>query len=151
MAGIIAQLTRAARVRRDRRTYGTNKCMYTLEPFDTNGFDAKVHNRYCVQRAVWEERIKNIEEEEEQIITAVKEYKVIMNMIIAAIHDNRSLTAVVLSSESSTHSITNSYPSPLRHIESITLNFGIFKIWLSSSPRTKFAQSDVPIIQFLGP
>ena len=38
MAGIIAQLTRAARSRRDRRTYGTNKCLYTLEPFDTNGF-----------------------------------------------------------------------------------------------------------------
>ena len=42
MAGIIAQLTRAARIRRDRRTYGTNKCLYTLEPFDTNGFKAKI-------------------------------------------------------------------------------------------------------------
>ena len=40
MAGIIAQLTRAARIRRDRRTYGTNKCLYTLEPFHTNGFKA---------------------------------------------------------------------------------------------------------------
>ena len=38
MAGIIAQLTRAARIRRDRKHYGTNKCLYTLEPFDTNGF-----------------------------------------------------------------------------------------------------------------
>ena len=42
MAGIIAQLTRAARVRRDRRTYGTNKCLYTLQPFDSNGFKVDI-------------------------------------------------------------------------------------------------------------
>ena len=42
MAGIIAQLTRAARIRRDRRTYGTNKCLYTLQPFDTNGFKVRL-------------------------------------------------------------------------------------------------------------
>ena len=77
MAGIIAQLTRAARDRRDRRTYGTNKCMYTLEPFDTNGFDATVHNKYCVQKAMWEERVKSIQEEEEEIVNAWREYKVV--------------------------------------------------------------------------
>ena len=76
MAGIIAQLTRAARVRRDRHTYGTNKCMYTLEPFDTNGFDANIHNKYCVQKAVWEERVRSIKEEEEEIVAAWREYKV---------------------------------------------------------------------------
>ena len=76
MAGIIAQLTRAARVRRDRRTYGTNKCMYTLEPFDTNGFDATVHNKYCVQKAMWEERVRTIKEEEEEIVAAWRKYKV---------------------------------------------------------------------------
>ena len=79
MAGIIAQLTRAARVRRDRRTYGTNKCMYTLEPFDTNGFDARVHNKYCVQKALWEQRVRNIEEEEEEIVAAWRAYKVLQN------------------------------------------------------------------------
>ena len=76
MAGIIAQLTRAARVRRDRRTYGTNKCMYTLEPFDTNGFNATIHNKYCVQKAMWEERVRNIKEEEEEIVAAWRKYKV---------------------------------------------------------------------------
>ena len=45
MAAIIAQLTRAARRKRSRRTYGPNKCLYTLEPFDRNGFNPSVHNR----------------------------------------------------------------------------------------------------------
>ena len=45
MAAIIAQLTRAARRKRTRRTYGTNKCLYTLEPFDRNGFNPAIHNR----------------------------------------------------------------------------------------------------------
>ena len=76
MAGIIAQLTRAARVRRDRRTYGTNKCMYTLDPFDTNGFDANLHNKYCMQKAMQEERMRSIKEEEEEIVAAWREYKV---------------------------------------------------------------------------
>ena len=51
MAGIIAQLTRAARIRRDRKHYGTNKCLYTLEPFDTNGFKVNINllTRYLLQ------------------------------------------------------------------------------------------------------
>ena len=52
MAGIIAQLTRAARIRRDRRTYGTNKCLYTLEPFHTNGFKAGTRLELCHVSAV---------------------------------------------------------------------------------------------------
>ena len=94
MAGIIAQLTRAARIRRDRRTYGTNKCLYTLQPFDTNGFQVKIfhslhslmrssigqaslHNKYCVQKARWEDHLRNIKEEEEIIINAYRQYKVL--------------------------------------------------------------------------
>ena len=50
--------------------------MYTLEPFDTNGFDANIHNKYCVQKAVWEERVRSIKEEEEEIVAAWREYKV---------------------------------------------------------------------------
>ena len=46
MAAIIAQLTRAARRKRSRKTYGTNKCLYTLEPFDRNGFNPVIHNRW---------------------------------------------------------------------------------------------------------
>ena len=45
MAAIIAQLTRAARGRRTRRTYGANKCLYTLQPFDRNGFNPAIHNK----------------------------------------------------------------------------------------------------------
>ena len=80
MAGIIAQLTRAARVRRDRHTYGANKCMYRLEPFDPNGFDATVHNKYCVEKARWEEQDKVFKEEEEIVVTAWREYKVVMEL-----------------------------------------------------------------------
>ena len=76
MAAIIAQLTRAARARRDKRTYGTNKCMYTLDRFDTNGFNPEVHNKYCVEKARWEEQKKLVLEEEEIIYKAWREYKV---------------------------------------------------------------------------
>ena len=99
MAGIIAQLTRAARIRRDRRTYGTNKCLYTLQPFDTNGFQVKIfhslhslirssigqsnlHNKYCVQKARWEDHLRNIKEEEEIIISAYRQYKVVFHIDI---------------------------------------------------------------------
>ena len=75
MAGIIAQLTRAARVRRDRRTYGTSKCMYTLDPFHPNGFDASIHNKFIVQKALWEEQVKRVKDEENEIVTAYKVYK----------------------------------------------------------------------------
>ena len=67
MAAIIAQLTRAARARRDKRTYGTNKCMYTLDRFDTNGFNPEVHNKYCVEKARWEEHVQMVMEDREII------------------------------------------------------------------------------------
>ena len=47
MAAIIAQLTRTARKRRSRKSYGANKCLYSLQPFAPNGFDPAVHNKYC--------------------------------------------------------------------------------------------------------
>ena len=50
MAGIIAQLTRAARIRRDRRTYSTSKCMYSLEPFRPHGFDPMLDNKFMLRR-----------------------------------------------------------------------------------------------------
>ena len=76
MAAIIAQLTRAARARRDKRTYGTNKCMYTLGRFDSNGFDPQVHNRYCVEKARWEKQKHLVMEEEEIIHRSWREYMV---------------------------------------------------------------------------
>ena len=76
MAAIIAQLTRAARARRDKRTYGTNKCMYTLERFDSNGFDPTIHNKYCVEKARWERQRELNLKEDEKIQRAWKEMKV---------------------------------------------------------------------------
>ena len=76
MAAIIAQMTRAARTRRDRRTYGINKCMYTLHRFDTNGFNPWVHNKYCVDKARWERQVRMVQEEEEIILRAWKDYQV---------------------------------------------------------------------------
>ena len=46
MAAIIAQLTRTARKRQTRKSYGANKCLYSLQPFSPNGFDPAVHNKY---------------------------------------------------------------------------------------------------------
>ena len=80
MASIIAQLTRAVRVRRDRRTYGTSKCMYTLEPFHPHGFDASKHNKYIIQKARWEEQVRRVKEEEQEIVSAWKVYKVRLNI-----------------------------------------------------------------------
>ena len=76
MAGIIAQMTRAARKRRDRRTYGINKCMYTLHRFDPNGFNPHIHNKYCVEKAKWEEQVKIVQKEEEVIGRAWRDYQV---------------------------------------------------------------------------
>ena len=53
MAAIIAQLTRAARGRRTRRTYGANKCLYTLQPFDRNGFNPAIHNKSGSARGIF--------------------------------------------------------------------------------------------------
>lgn len=50
MAGIIAQLTRSARERGNKKYYGANKCLYTLHRFDPNGFDPLVHNRFVAER-----------------------------------------------------------------------------------------------------
>ena len=76
MAAIIAQLTRAARARRDKRTYGTSKCMYTLERFDSNGFNPAIHNKYCVEKARWERLREANMREDEMIQRAWKEMKV---------------------------------------------------------------------------
>ena len=48
MAAIIAQLTRAKRERDKKKTFDSNKCMYTLEPFDDH-FEPTKHNRYIVR------------------------------------------------------------------------------------------------------
>ena len=56
MAGLIAQLTAAARKRKQKKDIGTNKCMYSLPPFDRNGFKAEVHNEYLVEMRLWGEQ-----------------------------------------------------------------------------------------------
>ena len=37
---------------------------------------ASLHNKYCVQKARWEDHLRNIKEEEEIIINAYRQYKV---------------------------------------------------------------------------
>ena len=37
---------------------------------------ASLHNKYCVQKARWEDHLRNIKEEEETIINAYRQYKV---------------------------------------------------------------------------
>ena len=77
MAGIIAQLTRSARERGNKVTrhwilsnrcydfsilqkyYGANKCLYTLERFDTNGFNPTLHNKFVVEREKQAKRQKD--------------------------------------------------------------------------------------------
>ena len=77
MAGIIAQLTRSARERGNKVTrhwilsnrcsdfsilqkyYGANKCLYTLERFDTNGFNPTLHNKFVVEREKQAQRQKD--------------------------------------------------------------------------------------------
>ena len=51
MAGIIGQLTAAARKRKDAKTINSDKCMYTIPEFDPHGFDPMVHNSYVRNRA----------------------------------------------------------------------------------------------------
>ena len=80
MAAIIAQMTHAARKMRDRRTYGINKCMYTLHRFDPTGFNPDIHNKYCVEKARWEEQVQMVKEDEEVIYRAWKEYQVTRKM-----------------------------------------------------------------------
>ena len=48
MAAIIAQITRANRERKKKKTYETTKCMYDLPPFDPH-FDPMVHNKYLAR------------------------------------------------------------------------------------------------------
>ena len=94
MAAIIAQLTRAARRKRSRRTYGTSKCLYSLDPFDRNGFNPILHNRflrlvlessifgqivnfrYCFDKLRWEEHVRRIQLEDEIIQQTWREHQV---------------------------------------------------------------------------
>ena len=48
MAAIIAQITRANRERKRKKTYEIQKCMYDLPPFDPH-FDPLVHNKYLAR------------------------------------------------------------------------------------------------------
>ena len=41
---------------------------------------ASLHNKYCVQKARWEDHLRNIKEEEEIIINAYRQYKVFHNI-----------------------------------------------------------------------
>ena len=50
MAAIIAQITRANRERKRKKTYEIQKCMYDLPPFDPH-FDPLIHNKYLAR---WE-------------------------------------------------------------------------------------------------
>jgi hypothetical protein len=48
MAAIIAQITKANRERKRKKTYETTKCMYDLPPFDPH-FDPMIHNKYMAR------------------------------------------------------------------------------------------------------
>ena len=85
MAGIIAQLTRSARERSNKvniihfdiisyllrfsfqRYYGANKCLYTLERFDPNGFNPYVHNKYVVEKEKKLQRQKELLERDDKL------------------------------------------------------------------------------------
>ena len=45
------------------RYYGANKCLYTLERFDSNGFNPLVHNKYVM------EKHKQLEKEKKRALT----------------------------------------------------------------------------------
>ena len=68
MAGLIAQLTAAARERKGKKDIGTNKCMYSLEPFDRNGFQKEVHNEYLVEMRLWNEQETRVASENKMIL-----------------------------------------------------------------------------------
>ena len=68
MAGLIAQLTAAARRRKSKKNIGANKCMYSLEPFDRNGFNKEVHNEYLVEMRLWNEQQMKIAREDKMIL-----------------------------------------------------------------------------------
>ena len=77
MAAIIAQLTLGNRERKVRalNNIGCTKCNYTLQPFDQNGFDPKVHNRYILERERYRKMYSEIENEEHIL---QEKYKTIM-------------------------------------------------------------------------
>ena len=52
MAAIIAQITRANRERKRKKTYEIQKCMYDLPPFDPH-FDPLIHNKYLARSVGW--------------------------------------------------------------------------------------------------
>lgn len=57
MAAIIAQLTLAARKRKERKKYyiDADKCVYHIPPFDER-FSPEKHNRYLINKALYEQR-----------------------------------------------------------------------------------------------
>ena len=77
MAGLIAQLTAAARKRKNKKDIGTNKCTYSLEPFDRNGFKADVHNEYLVEMRMWREQQTRVAAEDKMIMEAWAKFQVI--------------------------------------------------------------------------
>ena len=78
MAAIIAQLTLANRERKKRalKHIHNTKCNYTLPPFDPNGFDPKVHNRYIMERERYRVMCVQNEEEEKVLQDIYKAYMV---------------------------------------------------------------------------
>ena len=77
MAGLIAQLTAAARKRKNKKDIGTNKCMYSLEPFDRNGFKKEVHNEYLVEMRTWNEQQTRVAVENKMILEHWARFQVI--------------------------------------------------------------------------
>ena len=47
--------------------------MNTLHRLDPNGFNPDIHNKYCVEKAKWEEQVQMVKEDEEVIYRAWKE------------------------------------------------------------------------------
>ena len=50
MAGIIGTMTAQARLRRGRKEILSDKCVYILKPFSSNGFDPNIHNKFVMAR-----------------------------------------------------------------------------------------------------
>ena len=88
MAAIIAQLTLANRERKKRalKHIGCTKCTYTLQPFDPNGFDPRVHNRYILERERYRKMCVEMEQEEEILQDIYKTFMVGFDTQIPQIH-----------------------------------------------------------------
>ena len=84
MAGIIGQITANARKRKDAKNINSDKCMYHIPQFDTNGFNPMLHNSYVRNRArIQTENIINVEEniEEEKVSKLIIFVNEIFNQI----------------------------------------------------------------------